>query len=178
MPGAATVILLRGINVGGRAKLAMGTLRALAEQLGYEDASTYVQSGNLVARVKAAKRVPTELRDAIRAETGLDVGVVVRSAAEWRRVVENNPFPDLSGTQLHVTFLDAPPAPTLKQFDASPFAPADVRAGRRELYLALPDGIGRSKLAAKVIKLAGASAVATTRNWNTVLQLDRMVHEL
>jgi len=37
------------------------------------------------------------------------------------------------------------------------------------IYLHAPDGIGRSKLAAAMEKLAGVSA--TARNWNTVAKL-------
>ena len=42
------VALLRGINVGGRGKLPMADLRAIATDLGYDDVATYIQSGNLV----------------------------------------------------------------------------------------------------------------------------------
>ena len=40
--------LLRGINVGGRNKVAMADLRDLAAGLGHSDVATYIQSGNLL----------------------------------------------------------------------------------------------------------------------------------
>jgi uncharacterized protein (DUF1697 family) len=42
------IALLRGVNVGGHRKVPMAELRALMEELGYEDVRTYVQSGNVV----------------------------------------------------------------------------------------------------------------------------------
>src|SRR5207302_1166591 len=42
------VALLRGINVGGHAKVAMAQLRHCVAGLGFEDVRTLLQSGNLV----------------------------------------------------------------------------------------------------------------------------------
>ena len=42
------VAMLRSINVGGRNRVAMADLGAIADSLGYGDVSTYLQSGNLV----------------------------------------------------------------------------------------------------------------------------------
>jgi uncharacterized protein (DUF1697 family) len=44
----AMVALLRGINVGGRGKLPMADLRAMAAGCGFTDVATCIQSGNLV----------------------------------------------------------------------------------------------------------------------------------
>ena len=42
------VALLRGINVGGRNRVAMADLRHVVESLGHGDVATYIQSGNVV----------------------------------------------------------------------------------------------------------------------------------
>ena len=47
------VALLRGINVGGRNKVAMADLRAVVTSLGHADVATYVQSGNVVFTARA-----------------------------------------------------------------------------------------------------------------------------
>ena len=44
------VILLRGINVGGKNKISMAELKAFLEEEGCEDIVTYIQSGNVVLR--------------------------------------------------------------------------------------------------------------------------------
>ena len=80
------VALLRGINLGARNKLAMSDLRALVEAAGGKDVQTYVQSGNVVFATGAATgRLERELADAILQAHGLDVPVLVRSAAELKR---------------------------------------------------------------------------------------------
>ena len=42
------VVLLRGINVGGRNKISMADLRSAFESLEFEDITTYIQSGNVL----------------------------------------------------------------------------------------------------------------------------------
>ncbi len=41
------VLLLRGINVGGRNKIVMAELRQAVADLGYDKVETYINSGNL-----------------------------------------------------------------------------------------------------------------------------------
>ena len=42
------IALLRGVNVGGKNKVAMGDLRVCFESLGFENVTTYINSGNVV----------------------------------------------------------------------------------------------------------------------------------
>ena len=58
--------LLRGINVGGRNKVAMADLRELASALGHADVATYIQSGNLV--FSSAEPDPAALADELERE--------------------------------------------------------------------------------------------------------------
>jgi uncharacterized protein (DUF1697 family) len=88
------VALLRGINVGGRNPVPMGALRAAVEQAGYDEVSTYIQSGNVV--VSAAGAPPSRsleplLEQALAATFGLPLVVVVRSHDELRRVADEAP---------------------------------------------------------------------------------------
>lgn len=46
--GSSFVALLRGINVGGRNPIRMPDLVACFRDAGYEDVSTYLQSGNVL----------------------------------------------------------------------------------------------------------------------------------
>lgn len=41
------ILLLRGINVGGKNKVSMSNLKALLIELGFEDVDSYINSGNL-----------------------------------------------------------------------------------------------------------------------------------
>jgi uncharacterized protein (DUF1697 family) len=48
--------LLRGVNVGGHAKLPMTKLRELIESLGHTEVQTLIQSGNVVFSRRSAVR--------------------------------------------------------------------------------------------------------------------------
>ena len=77
------VALLRGVNVGGKAKLAMADLREIATGLGYDDIATYIQSGNLVLSTsKSASAVAKELAGAIASATSVQPAVMVRTRSQ------------------------------------------------------------------------------------------------
>jgi uncharacterized protein (DUF1697 family) len=108
------------------------------------------------------------MRDAIHQSTGLDVVVVTRTGPEWTAAIEANPFEDVDdGTKLHVTFFTDPITDAIRRIDATPFEPERVVFGHRELYMSLPYGAGRSKLAVSLTRADRAGA-GTARNWNTL----------
>ncbi len=171
------IALFRGINVGGRNTIPMAKLRDLLEGLGLEKVQTYIQSGNAVFRCPAthARSLAEEIQNTIEAEVGFTPDVQVLSTEFLRSTVEANPFPEAESapTSLHLFFLKAvPEQPDLKGLE-------DLKASheRYELiaqcfYLHAPDGIGKSKLAARAERLLGVSA--TARNWKTVKQILEM----
>lgn len=176
MTTSPVVVLLRGINLGGRNKLPMTTLRSLAAEAGLGNPRTHVQSGNLVVDSDLpGGAVGQRVRDAIADRAGLDVGVTTRTAAEWAGVVDRNPFVDeaaADGKLVHVVFLADEPGPL--DVDDTAFAPETFVVSGREVYLSLPGGLGRSKLAAAV-DAALDDPSRTTRNWNTVLAVARLL---
>ena len=162
------VALLRGINVGGHNKMPMADLRALLDDLGYDEVETVLQSGN--AGFRAPKVDAADIERAIRDRFGFDVRVLVRTGAELARVVEENPFTEALEVpkNLHVWFLDREPAPL--DLDADAIAPDRVALGKRELYVWYGDGMARSKLS-RHLDEKKLGVAATARNWNTVLKL-------
>jgi uncharacterized protein (DUF1697 family) len=173
---ARIVALLRGVNVGGSHKLPMTTLRAALEDAGCTDVVTYIQSGNVVLTppTPAPKDVQEWLTRTVSDVAGFEVPVVARTAADMRRVVERNPYPDASGAQLHVVFFASRPnSDVLKTVDLTAFSPEECELLGSELYLHLPNGMGRAKLPAALEKVGRAAKgePGTTRNWNTVLKL-------
>ena len=86
------VALLRGINVGGRNKIAMADLRATFEADGYQAVRTYIQSGNVLFESQApAESLEDNLEAMLHRRFGFPLVVVVRSHGELRRVVEAAP---------------------------------------------------------------------------------------
>jgi uncharacterized protein (DUF1697 family) len=175
------VALLRGVNVGGHTKVAMAELRDLIARLGFADAQTLLQSGNLVFRT--AGKTGAQLERMLEAEAakrlGLEAAFMVRSAEEWKAAVAHNPFPEEARRDparlVLVALKDAPPAGAVKALQAAIVGREVVRARGREAYIVYPDGQGRSKLTNALIeKTLGTRG--TARNWNTVLKLDALAN--
>ena len=170
---AKKVALLRGINLGARNKIAMGDLRELFAGLGAEDVQTHVQSGNVIygGPVDAGA-----IEARIKRDLGLEIVVVIRTAAELARVVDRNPFAKKARDpkQLHVTFLAAKPAAGRVEGLDPDRSPGDEFAvTAREVYLYTPNGYGLSKLSnAYFEKKLGVAG--TSRNWNTVTTLAKL----
>lgn len=175
------VALLRGINVGGRNRVPMPTLRDLLTGIGGSGVRTHLQSGNAVFTHEQQEpdRITADLEAAIKAELGLDIRCMVRTAADLRRVVEANPFPmeGIDGSRFLVVFLGGPaPVDKLATLDARAYAPDEFRAGEREIYAHFPDTIRDSKLAARLSDRWLGTA-ASSRNWNTVTKLLQLAEE-
>lgn len=172
------VVLLRAVNVGGHNKVPMPRLRELATDLGYADPATYVQSGNLVVSAPSAKsgEISSAIAAALRSALAVDVDVIVRSRNELAAVVDANPFADLVADpkRLLVSFLtEQPSAERLRALDRDEFVPERFEFGDRCMYQWLPDGVGRSRLAAAPWERR-LGVRGTGRNWRTVTALLEM----
>jgi uncharacterized protein (DUF1697 family) len=181
------VALLRGINVGGRNKVAMGDLRTVVASLGHGDVATYIQSGNVVftSRDTDTTAIAGKLARALEQAVGVRSSVVVLSRAELAKVIAGNPFPDEADPRhLHAIVRGA----KVTAKEAAVIADAERRArdkgGRdqakvvgRTVYLRTPDGLGRSELAAQLTKAdpAAGDRGGTARNWATVTKLLAML---
>jgi uncharacterized protein (DUF1697 family) len=89
------LVLLRGINVGGKNKVPMAELRSMLEDLGFENVSTYIASGNVfldskLAAKTVASRIEAALPKAFKLDTEL-LRVAVLTKAELEAVVDGRP---------------------------------------------------------------------------------------
>src|SRR3954452_5528043 len=168
------VALLRGVNLGSHNKVPMAALRAVVEGLGYDDVSTYIQSGNVVLTTKdGSAKVEKAIHGAIENEFGFDVVVVVRTAAQMKMVVNANPFTKKAKDDghLHVVFLAAKPKPDkVKALTEADWGNDEVAVTGTEAYLHLPNGYGRAKLNNMLVEKK-LGVAATARNWRTTAKL-------
>jgi uncharacterized protein (DUF1697 family) len=170
------IALLRGINVGGK-MLKMADLLSAIDGFGYGNPRTYLQSGNLVfsaSKIDIAIEA-RRISGAIATASGLEVPVIIRSAAEWSEIMDANPFPDAVSLPktLSVFLLDSmPEQKRLAEFNARDFGRDSWRLIGSAIYVHTPDGFGKSKLAASIEK--GLKVAMTARNWNTMIALDEM----
>lgn len=168
------VVLLRGVNLAGRNRVSMPTLREALEDAGFTDAATYLQSGNVVLTSrKAAKGVGTDVERLLAERFDLDVRVVVRTSAELAAVVDRDPLAKVvtDPRRYQVTFLESPlDADVVRKLEAVATEGERVEQLGREVYAWHPHGVGRSKLAV-LLAGKGLGVTATARNWKTVTQL-------
>jgi uncharacterized protein (DUF1697 family) len=89
------VVLLRGINVGGKNSVPMARLRALLDELGFSGVETYIASGNVILESEwSADETTTLIEEALPREFALGderLRVLVLSQARLQRVVDNRP---------------------------------------------------------------------------------------
>lgn len=178
------VALLRGINVGGRNRVAMAELRAVVTSLGHTKVATYIQSGNVVftSGETDTMAMAAALERAIAETLGVAPRVVVLSRSELSQVLADNPYPDETNPKcLHAVFRSEAMEPEEVAAVALAVQRAREKGSRdeaqvvgRTLFLRTPEGLGRSELAAQLARRGGALGAdgsGTARNWATVSRL-------
>jgi len=166
------IALLRGVNVGGKHLLPMKQLVADIESLGGTSVRTYIQSGNAVFQSprRSATRFATDLASQIEQSRGFRPAVLVMPATKLEMASAANPFIDAEPRAMHYYFCVQPPSSPNMDAIETATAPSERHALIDQVfYLHAPDGIGRSKLAAKVEQ--SLDVATTARNGRTVQKL-------
>jgi uncharacterized protein (DUF1697 family) len=89
------VVLLRGINVGGKNKVPMAELRTCLENLGFTNVSTYIASGNVILesngrQAKMQAQIEAALLQSFKLDSEL-IRVLVLSRDQLQAVIDNKP---------------------------------------------------------------------------------------
>lgn len=181
------VALLRGINVGGRNRLPMADLRAIADDCGFESPHTCLQSGNLVFRAASESESPDRagdiakaLRAAIHEKAGLDIPVLIRAEATWRALVASCPWPDAArdrDRQVHLGLAgtSAPPGADAALAEYTGDGERVIVLGDA-VWIDFAAGVARSKLtSARLDRILGGTV--TLRNHRTVLRISALLDD-
>jgi len=171
------IALFRGINVGGRNILPMKELIAHLQDLECENVKTYIQSGNAVFRHEEndASLLTRKIAAAVHGSHGFEPYVILLTPNTLKRAMASNPFPDAEKdpSKLHLLFLASiPENPDLDALESLRAQSERFAVKRDVAYLHAPDGIGRSKLAARVERALGVAG--TGRNWRSVCKILEM----
>jgi uncharacterized protein (DUF1697 family) len=98
--------------------------------------------------------------------------VVIRRAAELKRIVAKNPFGEMAKrdpSHLVVMALDGKPKAGAKAALAEAYSgPEQIAIAREDVYITYPNGIGPSKLTNALLE-KHLGVAGTARNWNTVV---------
>lgn len=166
------VALLRAVNLGPVNRVSNAALREWVADLGYSAVKTHLASGNVVFtadetdRDVGAAKIAARIKD----ETGFDIAVLGRTHGDLVAALEGNPSPNAEEKQLVVTFLGGEPSTSsVDKLNALKTESEELVFAGEVAYLHCPDGLGRSKLAARFNKTI--DVVATGRNLRTVRTL-------
>lgn len=176
-----TIALFRGINVGGKNLLPMRELAAALEELGLQNVKTYIQSGNVVfqSEANALASLTSRISEAINRSHGFTPQVMLLSMADLENAIASNPFPDAESEPktLHLYFpASEPTAPDIETLENLKLESEQFSLKDGVFYLYAPEGIGRSKLAARVEKSLGVAV--TARNWRSVCKILEMAQQI
>ncbi len=168
------IALLRGVNVGGNNILPMKELRDLVTGLGCKNVRTYIQSGNCIfqSRERNASVIETQVGEAIEKKFGFRPCIFALPAEALDAVLADNPYrqSDDDPKSVHIFFLAKPVAGAdLGALEAFRKGGEDFTLTDRAFYLFAPDGIGRSKLAAKIERYVPVQM--TARNLRSVMKI-------
>lgn len=171
------IVLLRGVNVGGKNKVSMAELRTCLEELGYDDVSTYINSGNvLLTSAKSAEDIKDEIEKALIKRFKLDselIEVLVLSRDQLRAVVDTKPKgfgdkPDMYHSDV-IFLIDTSSDDAIKIF--KPREGVDtVWAGNGVIY---SQRLSAERTKSRLNAIIGTPVYKkmTIRNWNTTMKL-------
>jgi uncharacterized protein (DUF1697 family) len=165
------IAFLRGINVGGNHLVKMEDLRRMFAAMNFENARTYIQSGNVI--FETAEKNPDALAETIerrlREALGYEVKTMVRTLAELADIAAHNPFKSATDAKTYVCFLSA--APDDERKDAILALENDFEAFRfrhREMYCLIRPNNPAKELFSNNFIEKRLKVSATTRNTMTV----------
>lgn len=171
---ARYIALLRGINVGGNTMIKMTELKAVFAKCGFENIVTYINSGNVAFDGEDVElNLVARIEQAIEANLGKQIPVMVREQRHIQTILDNNPFAGQfeSHKEMHVLFLKkGMPLDKQQHLLANQTEGESFAALGREIYCHLRLGVANSLLGKGFIEKK-LKLEATGRNWRTVQRL-------
>ena len=182
MRPSSYVALLRGINVGGKTKVDMATLRETVAGVGCDEVGTYINSGNVVFKdARSARTLVPKIERAIEDEFGFPVPVQLRDLPAIRRLCKAIPDEWTNDKELKTDVMFIAP-----KLDKPGLLDSIVHDPEIETVLHVPGAIvwnisrknaGRSN-AMRLVRDREIYSLMTIRNVNTVRKLRELLERL
>jgi uncharacterized protein (DUF1697 family) len=172
--------MLRGINVSGQKSIKMDELIKLFELLNYKNVTTYIQSGNVMfdSSEEKPENIAEKIQKKIKKEFSFEVPVIIRTKQDLSYIINTNPFlkrKDIDHSKLHLTFLSKmQEGPIPRKIMETISGEDEFSISGKEIYLFCPNGYGKTKFNNSFFEKK-LNTIATTRNWNTVKNLFKMM---
>lgn len=177
------VLLLRGVNVGGKNKVSMAALKNCLEAIGFSNVATYIASGNIILKSdKDAKEIKNLVEDALIKNFKLDseyIKVLVLSHDRLKSVVDNKPKgfgeePDKYYCDA-IFLMDIDDAEALAIFQPKEGVDA-VWAGKGVIYSQRLSAMRTKSRLSKIIASPLYKSM-TIRSWNTTIKLLEIINK-
>ena len=179
-PTVKYVALLRGINVGGKNKVSMGELRSCFEQIGFNNVSTYINSGNIIfeSDITNVLELKELCEQAIERQFGFLVACLVISRADYLRALAEAPkWWNKDAASKHNTLFVIPPKTTndiVQEVGQTKPEYEYIKAAKNVIFWSAPlKTFGRTRYG----KVAGTTAYQfiTVRNANTTIKIANLL---
>ena len=173
------VCLLRGINVGGKNKVAMSDLKTVFLDLGFQNVSTYINSGNVIfeSEEKEIEKLIIIIESALKQKI-LPLRVTVMSQKQFQNNLKNAPKDwGKDKTRSHNIAFVRPPVTAKQVLDQIGVTSEEfdvVTAGQSVIFLSYSvKNFGKTA----VSKLPGNPIYQqiTLRNYNTAIKLLKLL---
>jgi uncharacterized protein (DUF1697 family) len=169
------IVLFRG--VGGATQLPVKPLREKLTEAGFENATTYINSGNAVVKTSLSASAATKkIAEICKREFGFDKDIMLPTLTEWSSAIVANPYAAEAaekGTSVHLfTLSAAPSAEAIETLKARKHPSESLVVDGTFMYFHAPEGFGPSKTPPIIDRTLGV--VSTARNWNTVRKLEEL----
>lgn len=170
------IIFLRGINVGGKAKVSMSVLKKALLNANFSSVSTLLNSGNVIVKCDfKVSEIESKLSKIIKETFDLDTHLMVYTLDDLKYLIDCDPFDDKYDdfSKKCIGFTGSitkdKSSENIPRGDNSWFDGFDeiIYFISNQLYLYYVNGQGRSKLTSLALEKKIGQPV-TVRNWNTV----------
>jgi len=169
------IALLRGINVSGHNKIKMAELKQLFLGMGFNDITTYIQSGNVIFKSSEENnsKIEQQIITQVKQVFGLTIKVLVITKKQLKTVFKLNPFLKNNAIDikaLYVIFLKenyfAEGINLIEPYKKN----EEFKLVGNSVYLNYSNGAGNSKLTTNLFETK-LKTTATARNWRTITKL-------
>jgi uncharacterized protein (DUF1697 family) len=171
------ISFLRGINMTGNNSIKMADLTVLYKDLGFNNISTYIQSGNVIFSCDdnfLISDVTLKIEKAISEKFNFNIQVLIRTINEIEELISLNPFlseENFSPSKMAIILLSKKPSDIqIQKVTNIDYPPDKFKIINNEIFIYCPNGFGKSKLYTNFFEKK-MSVTGTARNWKTMTTL-------
>lgn len=168
------ISFLRGVNMTGHNSIKMTDLSSLYVKLGFKDAITYIQSGNVIFSEFGDIPVSSfsvHIEQAILEQFNFIIPVMIRTTQELNGLYLSNPFllgKNFDPSKMAVIFLhEVPSDAQIQKVAGIDYPPDKFKIIGRDIFIYCPNGFGKTKLYTNFFEKK-MGVTGTARNWKTI----------